>query len=47
MTTIDPVIDPTSDYDIFDPQYLLDPFPTIEQIRQSRDRSRCAGQVRT
>lgn len=35
MTTIDPVIDPTSDYDIFDPQYLLDPFPTIEQIRQS------------
>lgn len=31
MTTIDP----TTDYDIFDPQYLLDPFPTINEIRES------------
>ena len=31
MTTIDP----TTDYDIFDPEYVRNPFPTIEQIRQS------------
>ncbi len=35
MTTIDPIIDPTTDYDIFDPAYVLNPFPTIEQIRSS------------
>ncbi|MGB8860421.1 MAG: cytochrome P450 [Ilumatobacteraceae bacterium] len=28
-------LDPTTDYDIFDPAYVLDPFPTISEIRQS------------
>lgn len=31
MTTIDP----TTDYDIFDPEYVLNPFPTIDEIRES------------
>lgn len=28
-------IDPITDYDIFDPQYVIDPFPTIARIRES------------
>lgn len=35
MTTLGPTIDPTTDYDIFDPAYVLNPFPTLEQIRES------------
>ena len=31
MTTLDPF----TDYDIFDPEYLINPFPTIDQIRSS------------
>ena len=30
-----PVADWGSDYDIFDPEYVRDPFPTIDQIRSS------------
>ena len=36
MTTPSPVHDWTTDYDIFDPQYLVDPFPVLEDIRESQ-----------
>ncbi|MDO8361872.1 MAG: cytochrome P450 [Actinomycetota bacterium] len=36
MTTLDPQpIDPLTDYDIFDRAFVRDPFPVMEQIRES------------
>ncbi len=35
MTTPDPVLDWHADFDMFDPAYLLDPFPMLGDIRES------------
>jgi cytochrome P450 len=35
MTTLDPTTSATTDYDIFDPAFVLDPFPTLDLIRES------------
>ncbi len=34
-TTDDPRIDPLTDYDIFDRGFILDPFPVMDEIRES------------
>ena len=30
-----PVVDPLTDYDIFDPDFVVDPFPVMDAIRES------------
>ena len=35
MTATEHGFDPTSDYDIFAPSYILDPFPVMDEIRES------------
>ena len=30
-----PVVDPLTDYDIFDPKFVVDPFPVMREIRES------------
>ncbi|NBR93054.1 MAG: hypothetical protein EBT46_06210, partial [Actinobacteria bacterium] len=40
MTTVEensgPVTDPTSDYNIFDAEFVRDPYPTMSEIRESK-----------
>ena len=39
MTTLEensgPVNDPTTDFNIFDPEFVRDPYPTMSEIRES------------
>ena len=40
MTTLEensgPVTDPTTDFNIFDPEFVRDPYPTMSEIRESK-----------